>query len=276
MISLANNFVALTTSRYTRWEGFRSRLKVAVAALENVYNPSFYTRVGLRYKNVIRRSHFDVSDVPWSELLSPSILSELGSELADAVKETTSTTLIDLNNSTGQVRIRRALKADSSTGEPTYSIDADFLHMRGLTVKPYQSNLTTSMRRQPDSSGGAVLPNYTMQWPLNQCREESADATVAFGLVGPSGQLTDSLVYHVDDTDALGLDWARIQRIFCHFVVNHVPDSGLEETLEALGAIYEFHSSPPEPPKQIATTTVQAKAGPTFPSPHFSIDADEI
>ena len=126
MISLANNFVALTTSRYTRWEGFRSRLKVAVAALENVYNPSFYTRVGLRYKNVIRRSHFDVSDVPWSELLSPSILSELGSELADAVKETTSTTLIDLNNSTGQVRIRRALKADSSTGEPTYSIDADF------------------------------------------------------------------------------------------------------------------------------------------------------
>ena len=125
-IALARDFIALTTERYEQWEGFHERLRYAVDALEQVYNPAFYTRVGLRYRNVIHRSNLNLVDVPWSDLLVSDILSELGSELAYAVREVKHVALIDLGEASGEVRIRHGLMQDTATGEEVYGIDADF------------------------------------------------------------------------------------------------------------------------------------------------------
>lgn len=125
-VALAQHFVALTTGRYERWEGFRDRLRHAVDALERIYDPAFYTRIGLRYRDVIRRSDLDLPDVPWSQLLAPNVLSELGSQLADAVQEVNHIGLIDLGENAGKVRVRHGLDKDSKTGEEVYCIDADF------------------------------------------------------------------------------------------------------------------------------------------------------
>ena len=125
-IALARDFIALTTERYERWEDFYKRLRHAVNALEQVYNPAFYTRVGLRYKDEIHRSRLNLGDVPWSELLVPDILAELGSELADAVREVEHVALIDLGEASSTVRIRHGLMKEVSRGEEVYGIDADF------------------------------------------------------------------------------------------------------------------------------------------------------
>ena len=125
-IALARNFIALTTERYERWEGFRDRLRHAVAALEAIYDPTFYTRVGLRYIDVIRRSELDLIEVPWSELLAPNILSELDSNLEHAVKEVKHEALIALDEAMGDVRVRHGLNPAAASGEETYHIDADF------------------------------------------------------------------------------------------------------------------------------------------------------
>ena len=125
-VALARNFIALTTKRYERWEGFRSRLRSAVDALETIYKPAFYTRVGLRYIDVIRRTELDLTEVRWSQLLSPNILSELGSDLEHAVKEVKHEALIGLDDAMGEVRVRHGLTTDATSGEETYHIDADF------------------------------------------------------------------------------------------------------------------------------------------------------
>ena len=128
-VSLAQNFIALTTESYERWEGFRDRLRTAVNALHHIYKPAFYTRVGLRYKDVIYRSHLDLHKVPWSELLAPSILSELGSDLAPAVREVNHVALIDLGGGRGHVRIRHGLLAkETDTAEKAYHNRCGLLH----------------------------------------------------------------------------------------------------------------------------------------------------
>ena len=125
-IALAQNFVALSTEHYERWEGFHERLRQAVDALEQVYRPAFYTRVGLRYKNVIQRSKLGLGDDPWSALLAPAILSELRSDLAAAVREVNHVAVISLDDVGGTVRIRHGLAREVETGDEVYGIDADF------------------------------------------------------------------------------------------------------------------------------------------------------
>src|SRR3989442_14073067 len=55
--TLAGTFIALTATRaYERWEGFKTRLTPLVNAVIEIYQPAFFSRIGLRYQNAIQRS----------------------------------------------------------------------------------------------------------------------------------------------------------------------------------------------------------------------------
>jgi uncharacterized protein (TIGR04255 family) len=81
-------------------------------ALVNEYSPSFVSRVGLRYRNVIRRSALGLKDVKWSELLRAEIAAELTSDLADLVVESNHQILMRLLE--GNVRILHGFANDQS------------------------------------------------------------------------------------------------------------------------------------------------------------------
>src|SRR5688572_26663011 len=53
-ISLTRDFLALTANAYDRWENFRQHLDGPHRAMVEVYQPAFYTRIGLRYRDVIK------------------------------------------------------------------------------------------------------------------------------------------------------------------------------------------------------------------------------
>lgn len=78
-LSLAKDFIALSTRRYQRWQEFREKLSKPVQCLVDEYLPPFYVRLGLRYRNVIRRSALGLTDTSWSELLQPYIAGPLAS-----------------------------------------------------------------------------------------------------------------------------------------------------------------------------------------------------
>jgi uncharacterized protein (TIGR04255 family) len=80
-ITLTPDFLALTSKHYERWEIFTEMLNRAVEALKSSYQPSFYTRIGLRYQNLIEPSVVGANERPWSELLSHSILGEFQNEM---------------------------------------------------------------------------------------------------------------------------------------------------------------------------------------------------
>src|SRR5438445_3102968 len=72
-VGLAKEFIALSTGSYVRWEEFRARMAYAISSLLKEYSPSFFVRIGLRYRDVVRRSVLGLGEIRWSELLKPHI-----------------------------------------------------------------------------------------------------------------------------------------------------------------------------------------------------------
>ena len=138
--TLTREFVALTTTEYRRWEVFRERMTSVVQALVGAYDAPVFTRVGLRYQDLITRSTLNLGDAPWASLLAPSLAGELADPSFDEA-------LI-----TGARRVIRVKAADRSPGitlqhglvrlkdgnagdELSYLIDADFFVEERIDVE---------------------------------------------------------------------------------------------------------------------------------------------
>lgn len=126
-LSLAKDFLALTCRGYKRWEEFRGVLESPVAALQQEFRPSFFGRVGLRYRNVIVRSSLDLApDYSWGELLQPYVLGFMQEpEIANSLRSLAHESLL-LSGSNEQVRVRHGLVRRKESGEVCFLIDADF------------------------------------------------------------------------------------------------------------------------------------------------------
>lgn len=126
-ISLTDDFIAITTSNYTRWEVFREKFRKAYEALIDIYQPAPFTRLGLRYRDVIKRSALNIPvSEGWSRLLQPHIAGELAlDDVSNAISEKFTNTLIALSDMGGAVRLRHGIGKDQDD-EQVYIIDSDF------------------------------------------------------------------------------------------------------------------------------------------------------
>ncbi len=125
-VQLSRESLTLSTTEYTRWEEFKDHLKGPLDELVSKYAPSFYTRIGLRYKDIIKRSDLGLEGVEWSELLRPAIAGELNSRISNDVTQCVKQLTIDLKAARGgQVALRHALVSNEK-GEVCYLIDGDF------------------------------------------------------------------------------------------------------------------------------------------------------
>ena len=86
-ISLASEFLALTSTKYSRWEDFRKRLESITGILVDTYQIPRFERVGLRYRDLIRRSDLGVDGQPWSTLLRRELLGELVAEGFESLEQ---------------------------------------------------------------------------------------------------------------------------------------------------------------------------------------------
>jgi uncharacterized protein (TIGR04255 family) len=127
-VTLSRESLAITTKQYTRWEDFRTHMDRPIAVLSEVYNPSFFVRVGLRYRNVIRRKRLGLSDVRWSDLLRPHIAAELcGPGITeDEVPHAAHEIQLTLGQHQSTVVLRHGLARTQPGNELVYTIDADF------------------------------------------------------------------------------------------------------------------------------------------------------
>jgi len=92
-----------------------------------LYSPSFYSRLGLRYRDVIRRSILNLIDVNWSDLLQPSIIGLLGNkDLEGQIEDFVSNTVLDLGELYSKVRIQTGFITIGNLEEKGYFIDSDF------------------------------------------------------------------------------------------------------------------------------------------------------
>jgi uncharacterized protein (TIGR04255 family) len=127
-VSLTQDFLSLSTTDYTQWEGFREHLKGPLEALIAIYNPAFFIRIGLRYQDLIQRSLLGISEnTKWSELIKPHIAGvQAAPELDGAVEEFMGQLLINLPEFNGKVRINYGIAQRVGSVENCFLIDSDY------------------------------------------------------------------------------------------------------------------------------------------------------
>jgi len=147
-VSLTKDFLALSTHEYQRWEGFKEYLALPLAALLDVYAPAFFSRIGLRYNDVIVRSKLGLEVVEWGELLQPHAAAELGEPgVAACVENSHRRVDIRLADGRGKVRLQHGFVDHAETREVCYLIDSDFY----------------TDERTETQDAGAVLDNFNRQ-----------------------------------------------------------------------------------------------------------------
>ena len=128
LVSLGREFLAYSETKYVRWSLFRAELELAEKALRDVYAPAFYSRIGLRYRDVINKSSLGLGSCSWYELLNRSFVGELGDgDIGDEVQEIRTLSLIRLAEvDDAFVQLQHGLVNDPDSKDQTYVIDADF------------------------------------------------------------------------------------------------------------------------------------------------------
>jgi len=137
IVSLETDFLSLTTRKYMRWEEFSEYLAEALNAVLNIYEPPFFTRIGLRYVDVIRKSKLNLKkEVEWFDLLQPHLAGVFTARaISNAVEQSTGVFVINLEDVQAKVRVQHGTVIDSSTGEECYLIDSDFFTTDGQTTE---------------------------------------------------------------------------------------------------------------------------------------------
>lgn len=130
IITLSSEFLAVADRNYREWPVFRDELlELARTAFEAEYQPGFYDRVGLRYRNTIDKVGLGLGDVSWSELVNSSLAGILGDQqVSDDISTLQGTVIMSVNGGAagGQLRLRHGLVTRSPDEPPAYAIDADF------------------------------------------------------------------------------------------------------------------------------------------------------
>jgi len=142
-VELTPQSVALTTMSYRYWEKFVQQLTPALDALEEIYEPSFFTRIGLRYQDLIERSRIDLEGVPWSRLLRTEILGELAiKEIEENALAVSRALHFKLPSVGGGVLLRHGFGSAQGRSEVGYVIDLDFATEQKTEVANVQSVLS--------------------------------------------------------------------------------------------------------------------------------------
>ena len=77
-ISLAKNFIALScTANYRNYEDFSERLKKVLEVFCDIYEPSYFTRIGLRYRDIANKTFLPCMTVGIEDFIPEYIFPEL-------------------------------------------------------------------------------------------------------------------------------------------------------------------------------------------------------
>lgn len=141
-ISLTRDFASLSTENYIRWEEFRGKLDLMCQALQEEYRPSFITRTGLRYRDLIIRSNLALTDIPWSELLEEHIAAEYSAAgISDAIRDAAHVIFVEFPEEQLKLGLRHGTARKQGSDEVAYLIDTDFYSETKTGVKDVLNRL---------------------------------------------------------------------------------------------------------------------------------------
>jgi uncharacterized protein (TIGR04255 family) len=128
-VTLTRDALTISERSYVRWEELRAEVETVRAALEEVYAPPYYTRLGLRYQNILKPDELELGDAEWADLLNPAIAGLLGTSepIRRNVRAIAGAAEVELAELPGAVvRVQYGLGQTAAGVRPPFAIDADF------------------------------------------------------------------------------------------------------------------------------------------------------
>ena len=125
-IILNQDFIAVTAGDYRDWEGFSTSLYSVLDAFVDLYRPASFTRVGLRYVNIVNKVKHGLEAHVWPELLGSEFVSMFTTpELDGLIQAQAGEIIIDMSSLIEEARV--AIRYGLLTGNADeYVVDADF------------------------------------------------------------------------------------------------------------------------------------------------------
>jgi uncharacterized protein (TIGR04255 family) len=146
-VVLNRETLELRTKVYRRWEEFRDRVSKLRVAFEQVYRPTSYSRLDLRYVDVVRRSLVGLAGIPWSELLNPYVAGELSApELASGIDTVTRELHCRLEGDNCYLTLKSGLARADPEREACFLIDSNF-HTHERTEIPNVASVLDTFNR---------------------------------------------------------------------------------------------------------------------------------
>lgn len=158
-VTLASDFLAISSPDYLRWESFEKHVQAAMGALLKNYPVAGFTRIGLRYVNLIDRDKLEL-DVNWDQLIRKSALGLLADDdvpLGD-LTEHSNTSTFRLQN--GMLALRQGLRLKDGQPDGSYLIDSDIFTDQGVAT---DGDVTNLLRRYNTTARNAFRWLITQQ-----------------------------------------------------------------------------------------------------------------
>lgn len=158
-IALTSTFLALATTVYDSWDEFRKNAHFALDGFFGSYRPAFFSRVGLRYRDLISRDSLGLKDVPWRDLISPHISGVLGADGLDEGELIGMRGVFALSlRDDLHVQVQHGI-VEGPTGGRDYVIDSDYF------TEPMVEATTDATIEALD--GFRPYPNDLFQWSIS-------------------------------------------------------------------------------------------------------------
>jgi uncharacterized protein (TIGR04255 family) len=126
-IELRSTALTFQTKAYRHWADLLAILMPALEALESIYRPPFYSRIGLRYINSINRASLGIKDTPWSQLFNQFIAGELEHPLIEQnIEAIEKSVRVRNKDRRGGFFLHHGIISEEANDTQSYSIDFDF------------------------------------------------------------------------------------------------------------------------------------------------------
>jgi uncharacterized protein (TIGR04255 family) len=131
-VTLASEFISLTTNKYEAWLDFREQVGFVFRPFFQNYRVGPIKSISIRYKDSISRKALGIEDVPWRELLAPHIagvlsINDVSSEFLGLRNYAALKLRSDL-----VVHLLYGLVKGVESDDPDFVIDSDFISYSGI------------------------------------------------------------------------------------------------------------------------------------------------